>query len=195
MGRPVPKELRDQLIQVVTRVLAHLNADVDAVVQRAQMIARRIADGENGNIAHYATKALFAIAHDAMKRQQAVIESRNKVLVSSTGKAVIEHGLTRFSILLDLSKVSPGSRAAIFVVTFHSVDSDGRPNCGIHGSREIRSSFYDRSTVTDQVKCDSGHFLMLGKLFSLLASRCACTVELEPGVAGVESLQQIVRRT
>src|SRR5215510_11195402 len=70
MGRPVSEKLRDQLIQVVTTVLAHPKADIDAVLERAQTIAKRAADGKIDNVGHYATKALFAVARKQEQRRE-----------------------------------------------------------------------------------------------------------------------------
>lgn len=70
-GRPVPQKLRDELIQVLTTVIAHPRADIDAVLKRARTIARRAADGEIHDVPHYATKALFAVARkEDLKREQ-----------------------------------------------------------------------------------------------------------------------------
>lgn len=64
-GQPLPEHIVDVLADVVTRVIAHPNADIDAVLERAQHIGCRAAHGEIGDLHRYATKALFAVAQRA----------------------------------------------------------------------------------------------------------------------------------
>ena len=45
LGRPLPRKVHDQLVECVTSAIAHPKADIDAVLGRAGVIARRAAEG------------------------------------------------------------------------------------------------------------------------------------------------------
>jgi hypothetical protein len=70
LGRPISEKLRDQLVEVFSATIAHPRADIDAVMQRAEAIARAAADGKIDNIQRYATKALFAVSRKESRRQE-----------------------------------------------------------------------------------------------------------------------------
>ena len=115
MGRPVPEKLRDQLIQVVTTVLASPDADIDAVLQRAQTIAQKAADGEIGNVGHYATKALFAVARkeELRRGQEPILPSPPELVEALVGHAIdgSESAIEAQVLLRELfAKLSPIER-------------------------------------------------------------------------------------
>ena len=66
-GRPLPQKIHDELVNVVMRVIAHPDADVDAVIERAQVIGSRAAQGEIDDLPRYASKALFGVAEEEAK--------------------------------------------------------------------------------------------------------------------------------
>jgi DNA-directed RNA polymerase specialized sigma24 family protein len=66
-GRPLPQKIHDELVNVVMRVIAHPDADVDAVMERAQVIGSRAAQGEIDDLPRYASKALFGVARKERK--------------------------------------------------------------------------------------------------------------------------------
>ncbi|MGI8958541.1 MAG: hypothetical protein ACR2IV_02035 [Bryobacteraceae bacterium] len=77
-GRPIPQKLRDQLVECVISAIAHPKADIEAVLKRAQTIARRAADGQIEDVRHYATKALFAVSRKAsLKRERERVASQS----------------------------------------------------------------------------------------------------------------------
>jgi hypothetical protein len=76
LGRPLPQKLHEQLVQCVISAIAHPKADVEAVLKRARVIARRAAKGQIKDVGHYATKALFAVSREAsVKREREPLTS------------------------------------------------------------------------------------------------------------------------
>lgn len=69
-GQPLPAKIHDELVNVVMRVIAHPDADVDAVMERAQVIGSRATAGEIDDLPRYASKALFGVARRERKRSQ-----------------------------------------------------------------------------------------------------------------------------
>ena len=62
LGRPLPQKIRDELREAIVRVIAHPDADVSAILRRAQVIGRRAIDGEIESVLHYATKVLHKVS-------------------------------------------------------------------------------------------------------------------------------------
>jgi DNA-directed RNA polymerase specialized sigma24 family protein len=75
-GRPLPANLREQLVAAVMAAIAHPKANIDAVLHRAEAIARKVGDGEVDDLPHYATKALFAVS-----RKEDLKDKRNPIAV------------------------------------------------------------------------------------------------------------------
>jgi Sigma-70, region 4 len=69
-GRPFPKKIHDELVEVVTQVIAVPDTDIEAVVERAQVIGSRAAAGEIEDVPRYASKALFGVARKRRLRNQ-----------------------------------------------------------------------------------------------------------------------------
>jgi DNA-directed RNA polymerase specialized sigma24 family protein len=90
LGRPVPKEIRDELTEAVVQTISHPDSDVPAVVKRAQTIARRAVDGEIRDVLRYATKALFAVSRkqQRLSRQDLVSLQPPDIMTVLAGSAV-----------------------------------------------------------------------------------------------------------
>jgi DNA-directed RNA polymerase specialized sigma24 family protein len=77
LGRPLPPNLREQLVAAVIAAIAHPKANIDAVLNRAEAIARKVGDGDIDDLSHYATKALFAVSRkEGIKDQREAIAFR-----------------------------------------------------------------------------------------------------------------------
>jgi hypothetical protein len=90
LGRPLPKEIRDELTEAVVKTISHPDSDVPAVVKRAQAIARRALDGEIRDLLRYATKALFAVSRKEQRLayRRSAITQPPEVMAALAGCAV-----------------------------------------------------------------------------------------------------------
>jgi DNA-directed RNA polymerase specialized sigma24 family protein len=107
--------VQDDLAEAVTKVIAHPEADIDAVIERARVIGQRAAEGEIGDVVHYATKALFGVARKERRRAEknAPITQPPQVIDLLAGAAVEgSPGVIEAQVLLRelLGKLSPVER-------------------------------------------------------------------------------------
>jgi DNA-directed RNA polymerase specialized sigma24 family protein len=73
-GQPFPEDVRTVLVDVLERVIAHPDTDIDAVVDRARVIGTRAVEGRIDDLPRYLTKALFAVAQEKRARSIEQIE-------------------------------------------------------------------------------------------------------------------------
>ena len=112
-GRALPEDLQRDMRTAILRTITHPDADVAAVVKRAQTIAKRALDGEIVDVVHYATKALFATS----RKESRLFERESKfcrepnAMIDVAGQAVdgspaaIEAKILVSELLKSLSKI------------------------------------------------------------------------------------------
>jgi DNA-directed RNA polymerase specialized sigma24 family protein len=88
-GRPLPPDLREQLVTAVMAAIAHPKANIDAVLHRAEAIARKVGDGDIDDLSHYATKVLFAVSRkeDFKDRREPIASRPPKAMEILVGPA------------------------------------------------------------------------------------------------------------